>query len=373
MRPKLAILGVKTYPAFAGADRVVEQIVPGLAEHWDIDLYVVSGAEPPGTLPRGMRLVALPALRGKHLRAFSFFLVSTLRYLFGRRVDCVHVHNSDFGFFVPFLKLRRAPVVGTFHGNPYERAKWGRFAKWYLRSSERIFVSFCDALTSVAATKSSARGILSTRPVRFIPNGVDEAGVMDVEPLLRDWGVERGRFLLFACGRLDRTKGLHHLLDAYSQKDTGCSLVVVGDFRHDREYAESIERRSAERPGVVLHKSLLAREALLGVIAASRACVFPSEIEAMSMVLLEFLSRGRAVVCSDIPENLAVVGDDYPLSFRSADPSALRAKILLATTSENVVQAARAVWEARRDAFRWPEIAGEYRRIYADLLGAPGK
>lgn len=373
MRPRLAILGVKTYPAFAGADRVVEQIVPGIAARWDIELHVVSGAEPPGSPPTGVRLVGLPALRGKHLRAFSFFAVSTLRYLVGRRVDCVHVHNSDFGFFVPFLKLRRAPVVGTFHGNPYERAKWGRFAKWYLRNSERVFVSFCDALTSVAATKSSARGIASHRPVRFIPNGIDEAGIADPEALLRVWGVERDRFLFFACGRLDRTKGLHHLLDAYALEETGCPLVVVGDFRHDREYTESIERRSAGLPGVVLHKSLLPREELLGVIAASRACVFPSEIEAMSMVLLEFLSRGRAVVCSDIPENLAVVGNDYPLSFRSGDPAGLRSKILDAVTSEDVARAARAAWQGRREAFRWPAIAEEYRRVYDDVRGARGR
>jgi glycosyltransferase involved in cell wall biosynthesis len=279
------------------------------------------------------------------------------------------VHNSDFGVFCPLLKLKRGvPLVGSFHGDPATREKWGRIAKAFLRLSEMVFVRTCDTLTSVSSDKA-----VSGHTVHYIPNGIEphRAPVTRranrADPRLPPIN---GNYIMFACGRLDRTKGLHHLLRAYRGVDSHAQLLVVGDFTHDAPYSASIERAAAADTRVLLHRSLLNQAALRGAISSSKAFVFPSEVEGMSMMLLEALTWAPVVVCSDISANIAVVGDDYPFQFTSGDSGALRAALERATCATHADWDPQPLRERIESHFDWGRITVAYERLYA--VGAGG-
>ena len=156
---KIAVLGSKSLPAFAGADRVAENILLHLpvGDGHRYHIYVVrTPAQPqPFDFAPNIRVIPVPALQGKHSRATTFCLLSALHCALVLRPDLVHAHDSAFGPFAWILKILRPrlPVLGTFHGNPYERAKWSRFAKGFLRFSEAAFIRGCSALTTVARAK----------------------------------------------------------------------------------------------------------------------------------------------------------------------------------------------------------------------------
>ncbi len=359
---RVAVLGIKQLPAQAGADRVVERLLQHESGRHEFTVYLLRGAgEPLACTPR-RRYVYVPAVGGKHLRALSYFFLCCVHVLFRGSYDVAHVHNSDFGLVAPLLKLKRGlRIVGTFHGNPYERGKWGRGARAVLRLSEALFVRTCDVLTSVAASKRVAG-----RDVRYIPNGLDAAPPSSNGNgfAYEAYGLQPGGFLLFACGRLDRTKGLHHLLEAYRGLPDAPPLLVIGEFSHDRAYAREIEEQVAGMPGVVLFKQLLPRDTLLEVVRDCSVFVFPSEVEAMSMMLLEAIGVGAVVVCSDIPENIEVVGTEYALLFRSGDPGSLRATLERALSAPRADPIARVLTDRVDSAFRWDRIVPRYEHLY---------
>lgn len=321
----------------------------------------------------GMRHVYLRYTGGKHLAAFSFFLRCALHALRHRRhYDLLHVHNSDFGLFCPLLRLTQRPILGTFHGDPYLRHKWGPFAKAFLRVSERLFVSGCHQLTSVSRFKDHVAGMTGTKRTTYLPNGVDPSGEDPVNAAFdaNAYGLVPGEYLLFACGRLDPTKGLHRLLDAYRGSSRGEKLLVIGDFSHDERYSARIREIAAGDPRIVLHPRLLDRERLLDCVRGARAFVFPSEVEAMSMMLLEVVSARTPIVCSDIPENLDVVGEDYAYAYPAFDATALRQRLddlLAAPPSERTALSEALLTRCRRE-FAWTTIADGYRRLYATML-----
>ena len=121
---KIAVLGSKSLPAFAGADRVAENILHHLpaddGRHYHI--YVVrTPAQPrPFDYAPNIRVIPVPAMAGKHSRATTFFLLSALHCALVLRPALAHAHDSAFGPFAWILRLLRPrmPILGTFHATP---------------------------------------------------------------------------------------------------------------------------------------------------------------------------------------------------------------------------------------------------------------
>lgn len=374
---KIAVLGSKSLPAFAGADRVAENIVQHLPadDGHRYHVYVVrTPAQPrPFDHAPNVRVIPIPALNGKHSKATTYFFLSALHCALVLRPDLAHVHDSAFGPFAWILRILRPglPLLGTFHGNPYERAKWSRFAKWFLRVSECAFIRACRALTTVARAKVADVQARCKTPIEFIPNGVNPKPEIPKTLLAEKYGLVPGQYLMFAAGRMDPTKGLHHLLDAYDNLKPALPLLVVGGFEgHNRDYSEQLLARCRATEHLVLIPKLLAQPELFELVAGAKLFVFPSEIEAMSMMLLEVISCGVPVLASDIAENVEVTGPGYPWLFRNADSAHLAEKLAQFLRAGPGPEIAVLRERCGRD-FNWTAIALRYLALYQRLAGRP--
>ncbi len=374
---KIAVLGSKSLPAFAGADRVAENIVQHLPadDGHRYHVYVVrTPAQPCAFDPApNIRVIPIPALNGKHSKATTYFFLSALHCALVLRPDLAHVHDSAFGPFAWILRILRPglPLLGTFHGNPYERAKWSRFAKGFLRFSECAFIRACRALTTVARAKVADVQARCKTPIEFIPNGVNPTPTIPQTGLAAKHGLVPGQYLMFAAGRMDPTKGLHHLLDAYDNLKPALSLLVVGGFEgHNQDYSEQLLARCRATEHLVLIPKLLTQPELFELVAGANLFVFPSEIEAMSMMLLEVISCGVPVLASDIVENVEVTGADYPWLFRNADPADLAEKLARFLRAGPGPEIAGLRERCGRD-FNWTAIALRYLALYRRLAGQP--
>ena len=111
---------------------------------------------------------------------------------------------------------------------------------------------------------------------------------------------------------------------------------------------------------------LLTQPELFELVAGAKLFVFPSEVEAMSMMLLEAISCGAPVLASDIPENLEVTGPDYPWLFRNADAGHLTEKIAAFLHTGLGPETAALRDRCARD-FNWTAIAARYLALYQRL------
>jgi glycosyltransferase involved in cell wall biosynthesis len=92
--------------------------------------------------------------------------------------------------------------------------------------------------------------------------------------------------------------------------------------------------------------------------------VVPSDIEGMSLSLLEALSYGNAVLCSDIPEN-TLVTEDKAIHFKKSNVFDLTQKLQILCDDENKVKKIRiGVDDYILSKYNWNDVALATSNLY---------
>lgn len=365
-RLSIAMIGSKGLPAlFGGIERHVEEIGRRLADRGHH--VVVYGRRPfcEAGMHDGMELRVLPSIPTKNLETATNAFSASLAALFSP-FDIVHYHGIGPSLFCGIPRLAGRRSVATVHALDYRQSKWGRGAKRLLRRGEGEAARRADAVIAVSRIMTRHVEERYGRSADYIPNGATlrETPAFDLAAGL---GLEPGRYVL-TVGRFIVERGFHTLLEAFSRIETGHRLVVVGDERFAKEYAARIRKAADDRvvfPGYVAGR-------LLDELYGHCACyVLPSLVEGLPISLIEAMSFSRAVLASDIPENVEVA-DGIGLFFRRGDAIDLSRR--LAGMIEMPVEERRRMGEAGRrrvaDRYDWDRIAEQteavYRRVVAE-------
>lgn len=148
----------------------------------------------------------------------------------------------------------------------------------------------------------------------------------------------------------------------------GMTLAIAGPAWHSVDYAEGLKKQAAGDPTVTFLGEV-DEELLQQLYGNCYAYVLPSEVEGMSLSLLDGMAFGACVICSDIAPNLAVVGD-AGLSFRVLDAADLRAR--LAEIMADPERADRLRVAARKrigEEFTWDRVTERWDALYRKLAG----
>src|SRR5438270_6810124 len=147
----IAMIGIKAIPArFGGFETAADEISRGLIKlGHQVSVYNRAGMSAhPGKSYEGVELVTLPTVKSKNFSTIFHVLFSTLHVMFCRSVDVVHFVTTGATLFAPLPRLMGKKIVCSVDGTDWQRAKWGGFARWYLRLSERLATWLCDGLIS---------------------------------------------------------------------------------------------------------------------------------------------------------------------------------------------------------------------------------
>lgn len=291
-------------------------------------------------------------------------LFALLYARFALRADIVHFHGIGPAFFTPLARLLGLTAVVTHHAADFQRPKWGRAARWFLRTGERMAARHAHRI--ICVSDAVRRDLVQRHPVcapraLVIRHGCSPPSLSRVERdrALAALGLEPGRYIL-AVGRLEETKRFHDLTAAHAAAPGAPQLVIVGASIGDRAYEQRL--RAAAGPDVRFLGYRAGRE-LDALYAGAGLFVHPSGMEGFGLVVLEAIAAGAPVRLSDIPPHREF-GLPPCSYFRPGDVAALaaslRADVVPAEARDGRAIAARhdlgAMVAAHAELFR--ELAG---------------
>lgn len=323
---KIAMIGHKRVPSREGGVEIhVEEIASRLAAlGHEVTVYNrrKKGFSAPKSY-RGVRIVNVPTVDRKSLDAVLYSFFATLHALFGG-YDVIHYHAEGPCAMLVLPHLFGIRTAATIHGLDWQRSKWGGFATKFLLHGEKTAAKYADAV--IVLSENVRRYFEDTygRRTVFIPNGVNRPQIREPGVIQEKYGLCKNGYLLFLA-RIVPEKGLHDLLEAFSDIRTDQRLVIAGAGSHTDGYVQKI-RAMAERDGRVIMTGFVQGRELEELYSNAYLYVLPSSIEGMPISLLEAMSYGCRCLVSDIPENSTVVGD-CGYTFKTGDRADLRKKL----------------------------------------------
>ena len=369
-RLRIAFVGGRgVISKYSGIETYYEEVGKRLTEMGhEVTVYCRNYFTPALPEHNGMRLVRLPTIRSKHLETVIHTVLSSVHAL-TQRYDVVHYHALGPALFSFLPRLLGKKTVVTVQGLDWQRKKWGRIASAVLRLGERASVKLPNG--TMVVSQALQRHYRQTHGMEafYVPNG----GVLRErnEPRkILEWGLEPGKYVLF-LGRFSPEKGCHLLVEAFEHIEfehieTDVKLVMAGAASYCDEYSRELRTHASERIRML---NWVSGETLDELLTNAMMFVLPSDLEGLSLALLDAMGAGLCVLTSDVPENREVVdGAGFTFQRGSAADLADRLRFLIANpvVREAVGRRARNRIE---EQYQWQRVAEGIEEVYFKLLG----
>jgi glycosyltransferase involved in cell wall biosynthesis len=278
--------------------------------------------------------------------------------------EIVHYHALGPALFSFIPRMVGKKTVVTVQGLDWQRKKWGRVAARVLQLGECAAAGFPTSTMVVSRVLQKHFREQHGKDVIYIPNG----GLLRerrTQAKIGQWGLERDGYVLF-LGRFSPEKGCHLLVAAYEKLRTDVKLVMAGAGSYCDGYSRELRTHAGERIKLL---DWVSGETLDELLTNAALFVLPSDLEGLSLALLDAMGAGLCVLASDVPENREAV-EDAGFTFRHGDADDLAERMQFLLANPVVRQAAgRAARRRVREQYQWSRIASDVELEYFKLLG----
>lgn len=322
----IMVLGLRGFPNVqGGVESHCQELYPRLIEKgFSIDVitrapYVDNNVKD----WKGIRFRALWSPSSSGLEAMLHSLLGVL-YAGVKRPDVLHIHAIGPGIVTPIARLLGLRVVVTHHGPDYDREKWGKFARFILKTGEAMGMRYSSRRIVISNVIRTLVMDKYTKPSDLIPNGVSPAGAPGSGLVLTECGLEAGKYVVLVSRMVPEKRHLN-LIKAFRQAGLReWKLVLVGDFSAEDAYVKKVRAEIGESVDIIL-TGFRSGEELRDLLTNAGIFVLPSSHEGLPIALLEAMSYGLPVIASDIPAHLELdldkrcyfpLGDEAKLSDR---------------------------------------------------------
>lgn len=371
MQRTVRILGTHGIPAaYGGFETAAENVALYLvARGWRVIVYCQTAGT--GALTsdtwRGVERVLVPTRREGWRGTGSFDWVSIRHAI--RYDDLCLTFGYNTAFLNTLQRVRGIPNVINMDGLEWKRAKWGRTHKAILFINERIAARIGTHL--VADHPQIATHLHGRAPaykVSTIAYGAPAIDSAPTDPVL-DLGLRPGHYLTVVC-RATPENSVLDVVRAYSRRARGRKLVVLGEYRPERDpYHRQVMSSASDE--VIFPGPIYVQDVVNALRYHSAAYLHGHTVGGTNPSLVEALGAGNPVIAHDNVYNRWVAGEQAQYFAGESDLAEILDEIL------DAPQRLRAMAEAsrirHRAEFSWERVASQYEQMLLHHLPAQPK
>lgn len=356
----VAIIGTQGVPAkYGGFETMVENII-GENCSPEIQYTVFCSSKDLSTrwsFYKGASLKYIP-ISANGMQSTIYDTISLIKAI--RGYDVIVVLGVSGGLFFPFFRLLcRKKLIVNIDGLEHKRAKWGRFAKTFLRVSEEFALRYSDVVIA------DNQGIVDYIRKRYkkktvlIAYGGDHVKQKittdEEENILHDLKLTKKDYSLAIC-RIEPENNCHVTLEAFVRTEQ--NLVFVGNWERS-DYGRDLKERYGKLKNIIILESVYDLKILHALRNNCRFYIHSHSAGGTNPSLVEVMFFGCPVLAYDVVYNRETTENraDY---FRDITDLVL----LLVKDSTAYKENAQAMLEIAQRRYTWKAIAEQYEGLY---------
>ncbi|NQU99414.1 MAG: glycosyltransferase family 4 protein [Parcubacteria group bacterium] len=195
---------------------------------------------------------------------------------------------------------------------------------------------------------------------------------------LKQFNLEEDKYIM-TCARLVKHKGIHYLIEAFNflkeeQKNDPrvkeLKLVIVGDSSYTDDYIKYVKSLAFNNKDIIF-TGFQTGKTLEELYKNAYFYAHPSEAEGLSVSILEAMGYRKAVLVSNIPENIeAFAGRGYMFVNKDVEDLKYKIKLLLANP-ELVKKTGERAYNYVMENYNWENITSNTVNLYEDVVSEP--
>ncbi|WP_295937736.1 DUF1972 domain-containing protein [uncultured Alistipes sp.] len=354
---RIAVIGIQGVPAgYGGFETLVEHII-GENSSPEVAYTVYCSSRGLASRPKAykgavLRYIPLPA---NGPMSVLYDMIGLLRSM--RGYDAILVLGVSGCLFLPVFRLFcRKKLIVNIDGLEHRRAKWGRFARWFLRISEKSAVKFSDIVVADnGVIRDYVRQTYAKTAVLVVYGGdhaVREVDRARQSEILRKYGLSSGRYAFSVC-RIEPENNCHVTLEAFSAM--GEKLLFIGNW-NGSAYGRQLKEKYGACACITLPDPVYDLDELYVLRKHSHCYVHGHSAGGTNPSLVEAMFCGCNIFAYDCGYNRETT-DSKAGYFRDAQELAS----LVHTTQGNN---SSAMAEIARRRYVWADIARQYENLY---------
>ncbi|GAA1106324.1 glycosyltransferase [Nesterenkonia jeotgali] len=360
----IVIVGTRGYPSYYGGfETAVRKLAPYLTNSgWEVVVYGRDGTSRPNDPDIDPRVtsVVTRGLETKSLSTLSYGFFSALD-AWKRKPDVAIVMNCANGFILPLLKLRGIPTLVNVDGMEWERAKWGRTAKFVFKLGARFCAWFGTQLVFDAHEIARRWQTEFKREGVVIPYGGD---FREELPLEED--LESRSYVLYVA-RFVPENSIREFLDAVQELAQDTDVVIVGSSGYGGTFDELACELADRYPRVRWLGHVDDDNRLHALWQHAGVYFHGHSVGGTNPALVQAMALGAPVVARDTVFNREVLGEAAVFVMPEARliVDALRSTLRDRKTAE--IMATAGTKRARAN-YTWPRVNRQYEESSRELV-----
>ena len=294
---KIAIVGSVGLPAkYGGWETLIDQLTKRLSGSFDITVYCSAKKyDEKIAVFNGVKLSYI-SLDANGVQSIVYDLISMLKAV--RYADTILVLGVSGCVFLPILKsTSRSKFIVNIDGLEWRRAKWGIFAKWFLKLSEAVGVYFADVvITDNKAIKEYVKSEYCRESTLISYGGDHVTQPHRDDVILLRYGMKGVRYAFKVC-RIEPENNIDIILQSF-QFYHGLDLLIVGNWNNSK-YGVHLKNKYEHLPHIKLLDPIYDQYILNQLRIACHVYIHGHSAGGTNPSLVEAMSLGLPVVAYD--------------------------------------------------------------------------
>jgi len=358
MLKKIAIVGTVGLPAkYGGFETLAEYLTKYLAKKYSLIVYCSSQSyEQKLDCYNQAKLVYLP-LKANGVQSIPYDIISIVKSL--RYADTLLILGVSGCIILPIIKcISRKKIIVNIDGLEWRRGKWNKYAKWFLKYSEKLAVNNADIVITDNKVIQDYVKIEYKKDSELIAYGADHVEKLNLsQQVIDSFSFLKQRYAFTVC-RIEPENNLHIILQAMA-KQNSLQVLIIGNW-DGSQYGIDLRAKYNNFAHIHLIDPIYDQQILNQIRSNCYIYLHGHSAGGTNPSLVEAMSLGLPILAYGVDYNKETTEGYAQYFSNSTELSGLIAKI----DAEDLLSMANKMKEIANRRYRWEIISEQYAGLF---------